>query len=496
MVRTQSVSLLPAFPHLTFSKPVLLTHAPGLPDHVFIVQQNGTILVVDRDSSTRTARTFLNIGGRLSSPGGEQGLLGLAFHPNFASNGTFFVNYTAPTSPPNNCRTVVARYTVVPGVPDSADPASEVRILEIEQPYSNHNGGMIAFGPDGYLYIGMGDGGDGNDPGDVAQNLSVLLGKILRIDVDHTTDPLPYAIPPDNPYRNNPRGYREEIWASGFRNPWRFSIDPTTGEIWVGDVGQGAREEIDLVVKGGNYGWKIMEGTICRPPTTGCSTIGLELPVKDYPRSLGYSVTGGFVYRGTRRPELHEAYVYGDYGSGRVWQLRRSGGVVTVDSLLIDTPYAISGFGTDSDQELYILSYSSTQPSTIYWFNTTTPTTVTPSPEAGPDEWELNQNFPNPCNPSTTITFSVGGRASADFARGVTEGGKSPAAGSVNSRAGLVRLSVYDLLGREVAVLVDETLAPGRHQVIFNATGLASGVYLYRLAAGPVVRSRKLAVIR
>lgn len=489
MVYTQPVTLVPAFPHLTFTQPVLLTHAPGLPDRVFVVQQNGIILSFPGDSSARSAKTFLNIAGRLSSPAGEQGLLGLAFHPAFADNGTFYVNYTAPTPVPNACRTVVARFTVVPGVPDSAQPGSEVRILEIEQPYANHNGGMIAFGNDGFLYIGMGDGGSGNDPNDYAQNHTVLLGKILRIDVDQTAGPLLYAIPPDNPYRGNTQGYREEIWASGFRNPWRFSIDRASGELWAGDVGQGAREEIDLVVRGGNYGWKIMEGSICRPPTTGCDTTGLRLPVKDYPRSLGYSVTGGFVYRGTRRPDLQGAYVYGDFGSGRLWQLRYAAGTVTLDSLLLDTPYAISGFGTDSQQELYILDYSSTQQTSIYRFAASPATGVAPAFPEGPAQIHLAQNYPNPFNPVTHIRFSIP-------APGVRSAEAEGEHGARTAGAPHVTLALFDMLGRQVAQLVNEPRIPGEYEETWDASGRPSGIYICRLTAGGAEVSRTMVLLK
>ncbi len=465
-IHSQPVSLVNAYPNLTFTRPVLLAAAPDGTNRVFVVQQNGIIRVFSNDSAVTTSSVYLDIGFRLSSPGGEEGLLGLAFHPDFAVNGLFFVSYTSPTSPPSVCRTVIARYTVGPGTPDMALPSSEIRILEVEQPYSNHNGGMIAFGPDGYLYIGLGDGGDGNDPGNVAQNRTSLLGKILRINIRDSTAQRRYTIPGDNPYINNTEGFREEIWAYGFRNPWRFSIDAPTGELWAGDVGQGAREEIDLVEKGGNYGWKIMEGAICRPPTTGCTTAGLIFPVKDYNRSLGYSVTGGYIYRGPRRPEFAGAYIYADYGSGRIWLLRRAGGVVVADSLLIDTPYAISGFGMDREHELYILSYNRDVPTAIYRFSGSATTGAESPPALHPVRDVLEQNYPNPFNPSTTIVFGI-------------------------PDPGRVRLSVFDMLGREVALLVNGAKPAGRHTVTFVAGGESSGVYYYRLQTvrGSMTRS-------
>jgi len=454
----QPVTLVNAFPGLSFSRPLLLTHAPDGTNRIFVVQQTGQVLVFPNDSAATATTVFLNIAGKLSSQGGEEGLLGLAFHPLFAVNRTFYVNYTAPAPAPSACRTVIARYTVPSGSPNAADPLSEARILEIDQPYANHNGGMIAFGNEGHLYIGMGDGGDGNDPGNVAQNRSSLLGKILRINVDDTTGGKPYGIPADNPYAGTSQGFREEIFAYGFRNPWRFSIDGPTGEIWAGDVGQGAREEIDLVRKGGNYGWKIMEGSICRPPTTGCDTAGLVFPVKDYGRSLGYSVTGGYVYRGSARPGLQGAYIYGDYGSGRIWMLRWSNGALTADSLLIDTPYALSSFGTDSNGELYVLDRSGSAPTSIYRFATLPLTSVADSRDSGVMPISLDRAFPNPCNPSVTLRFHL-------------------------AAAVQTHLAVYDVLGRLVLVLVDGVRTAGEHEVHFDVSRLASGVYIYRLMA-------------
>jgi glucose/arabinose dehydrogenase len=467
----QPVTLRNAFPGLSFSRPLLLTHAPDGTNRNFVVQQSGQILVFPNDSAATATTVFLNIAGKLSSQGGEEGLLGLAFHPLFALNRTFYINYTAPAPAPSACRTIIARYTVPSGSPDAADPLSEVRILEIDQPYSNHNGGMIAFGNDGNLYIGMGDGGDANDPGNVAQDRSSLLGKILRINVDDTTGGKRYGIPADNPYTGTAQGFRQEIFAYGFRNPWRFSIDGPTGEIWAGDVGQGAREEIDLVRKGGNYGWKIMEGNICRPPTTGCDTAGLIFPVKDYGRSLGYSVTGGYVYRGSARPDLQGAYIYGDYGSGRIWMLRWSNGALTADSLLMDTPYALSSFGTDSKGELYILERSGSAPTSIYRFAALPLTSVRTADDAGGVAVWLDRAFPNPCNPSVTVRFRL----------------------AAPSRT---RLALYDLLGRTVLSPVDGDLAAGEHEVHIDASRLASGMYIYRLTAAGHTESRTFVVAR
>ena len=361
---SQGVQLVNAFPNLTFTKPLFLTHSNDGTNRIFVVQQNGRVMVFPNDSTVALATTFLDISSKLSSIGGEQGLLGLAFHPNYDTIGYFYVNYTAP----NPRRTVVARYSVSSTNPNVADPLSEFIIVEINQPYSNHNGGMIAFGLDGYLYIGMGDGGSGNDPLNNGQDSTKLLGKMLRIDVNDTTATQHYAIPSDNPFAGNTQGYREEIWALGMRNPFRFSFDPATGQLWAGDVGQVTREEVDLIERGKNYGWKIMEGSICLPGGGVCDTTGLTLPIKDYGRGLGTTVTGGYIYRGYRRPDLAGAYIYGDFGSGRIWMLRYENGQLTADSLLINTSYLISSFGVDEDQELYVCSYSYTGNTSIYRF--------------------------------------------------------------------------------------------------------------------------------
>jgi glucose/arabinose dehydrogenase len=355
-LEAQPVTLVNAFPNLNFTHPVLLTHAGDGSNRVFVMQQNGLIRVFPNDSAAvpGAASTFLNITARLSSTTGEEGLLGLAFHPDYAANGYFYVNYTAPSP----LRTVVSRFSVTPGNPDRADSLSEVVLLTVNQPFSNHNGGMLLFGNDGYLYISLGDGGSGGDPNNNAQNINSLLGKILRIDVD-TTTAVPYGIPPDNPFVGVAGA--DEIYAWGLRNPWRCSKDPATGQIWVGDVGQGTWEEIDLLERGRNYGWRCYEGN---DPynTSGCGPAAqYTFPVKQYSSASPNpecSVTGGYVYRGYRRPELQGAYIYGDYCSGKIWKFRYQGGPITEDSLVTDAPFSLSAFGTDALGELYMCNYS------------------------------------------------------------------------------------------------------------------------------------------
>lgn len=362
----------PAFPNLTFNQPVGIIQADDGSNRLFVVEQAGRSIVFENSENTAASNVFLDISDRVLY-GGEQGLLGLAFHPNYIETGYFYVNYVAD----NPRRTIIARYSVMSNDPDQADPNSEVALLEINQPFSNHNGGQLTFGGDGYLCIGLGDGGSGGDPLGHAQNRASLLGKILRIDVDSPSAGRNYGIPADNPFAGNTLGYREEIYAYGFRNPWRFSFDQATGKLWVGDVGQSQREEIDLVAKGKNYGWNIMEGNLCFSPSTGCNQTGLELPVWEYGHDEGNAIIGGYTYRGSTLTSLDGAYIYGDYGSGKIWALQGDG--TFVNTLLVDTTLSITSFGLDENSELYFTAfdgkiYKLNQPAT----DGTAPTINTP----------------------------------------------------------------------------------------------------------------------
>ncbi|MER3523568.1 MAG: glucose sorbosone dehydrogenase [Ignavibacteria bacterium] len=458
----------PAFPNLpAFNSPVELVNAGDGTNRLFVAQQRGIIYVINNSPTVGTRKVFLDIADRVSQSGSETGLLGLAFHPQYATNGYFYVNYTGGTS----LTTYIARYRVSATNPDSAVKQSELVLLTIAQPYSNHNGGKIAFGPDGYLSIGTGDGGSANDPGNRAQNRSVLLGKVLRINVDSTEGSLNYAIPPTNPFYRNPNGWREEIYAYGLRNPWRFSFDASTGRLWLGDVGQDAREEIDIIMSGGNYGWRLMEGFICNPTVNPqcLDTAGLQRPVWDYPNAgPDISITGGYVYRGSAVPSLAGKYIYADFGSGKTWALTYDGIHPPTNQLLTDEAFLISSFGVDEQNELYLLEYSSTNGRIRKL--TSPPNGVGENHQ--PRAYVLAQNYPNPFNPSTTITFQL---PSSNF----------------------VSLKVYDVLGREVRALVNEALQAGSHQVTFDANGLTSGVYLYRLVtSGGFSQTRKMALMR
>lgn len=328
--------------------PVFVTNARDGSRRLFVVEQPGRIKILDPGSSSPTV--FLDITSKVLG-GGERGLLGLAFHPQFESNRRFFVNYTRR---PDGA-TVIAEYKASQANPDAAETAESI-ILTIAQPFANHNGGMLAFGRDGFLYIGTGDGGSANDPGNRAQNINELLGKILRIDVGHSSGGSPYSSPPENPFFGQVTG-RDEIFAFGLRNPWRFSFDRVTDELYAGDVGQGAREEIDIITRGGNYGWRVFEGTSCTNNDPAlCSAGEFTGPIAEYGHNGGRcSITGGYVYRGSKGSLPLGAYVYADFCTGEIFLLQDG-----AQSLLLDTALSISSFGEDEDGEIYVVGLGGT----------------------------------------------------------------------------------------------------------------------------------------
>ncbi len=318
---------------------------------LYVTEQAGRVRLIVAGRLER--EPWLEITDRVKD-GGECGLLGLAFHPDFARNGRFFVNYT--TTRRGSLETVVAEFHAPPGAA-KADASSERVLLTLAQPYSNHNGGQITFGPDGMLYIATGDGGAGGDPEQAGQSLETLLGKMLRLDVDgESTEGLAYRIPPDNPFIATPKA-RPEIWAWGLRNPWRFSFDRKTGLLWAADVGQNKWEEINLLEKGKNYGWSAREGRHDFKPERAVGP--MVDPIKEYGREQGLSVTGGYVYRGKAFPKLDGLYFYADFASRRLWALRCEGPgqPVTLDVEIMQLPFNPSAFGEDRDGELYLLGY-------------------------------------------------------------------------------------------------------------------------------------------
>ena len=344
-----TVALASALGGQTFTKPVEMVAGPG--NSFYILEQSGVVRVVDPAGAP--GKVALDISARIVA-GGEAGLLGIAVDPKFVDNGFVYLDFTAPLPQPRNgvvFQSVIARFHSSDGGA-TIEAGSEKRLLVVDQPFTNHNGGHLAFGPDGFLYIALGDGGAGGDPNDNGQNKNVLLGKLLRIDPNGGD---PYGIPASNPFAGG--GGRPEIYAYGLRNPWKFSFDKETGELWAGDVGQGKFEEVDRIVLGGNYGWKVREAKHCFL-ADACATDGLIDPVVEYGRDQGVSITGGYVYRGAKLPALFGKYVYGDFATGRIWAVDKGADGAFVSLPLVETELQISSFGQDASGEIYVVDYA------------------------------------------------------------------------------------------------------------------------------------------
>ncbi len=445
----QQYTIENAFPNLNFNNALYITNSDDGTNRIFVVEQNGIIKVFPNTASATSTKTFLNITDRVTS-GGEMGLLGLAFHPDYQNNGYFYVNYTAN----NPRRTIISRFQVTSN-PDSADKNSEFEVIVYNQPYSNHNGGWIGFGPmDGYLYIAAGDGGSGGDPDNYAQSINTLLGKILRIDVDGG---VPYSIPPTNPFTDSSGSVRKEIYAWGLRNPWRCSHDPVTGWLWAGDVGQNNWEEVDVIENGKNYGWRCYEGTH-NYNLSGCNYPEYIDPVWEYSHSEGYSITGGYVYRGTGVPSLVGKYIYGDYGTRKLWALNYDGINPATNEFILTVPGSISSFGVDEEQELYITSFNGT----IYRF---TPKITTNENEVAPNGYKLEQNYPNPFNPATIIKFYI------------------PELSDIN-------VKIYNSLGKEIDTIAEGIVQPGIYSKIWSAEKLSSGIYYVKMSAASLTSDK------
>lgn len=369
---TLAVRAAPAFPNIEWTgwqpvndegknvplRPIILTHAGDGSNRLFVATQQGVLHVFNNDPEVTTTKVALDIQDRVaySDKMNEEGLLGLAFHPKFKDNGELFIYYTTSKAPHTS---IISRFRRSAGDRDTFDPSSEEEILRIEQPYWNHNGGTISFGPDGYLYIGLGDGGSGNDPHGNGQNLETLLGSILRIDVDHQDDGLAYAVPKDNPFVGK-KGARPEIYAYGIRNVWRIAFDPKTGDLWAADVGQNLWEEINIVVKGGNYGWNLREGTHPFGAVSSDDRTDLIDPIWEYDHQVGKSITGGLVYRGSKVPELAGKYLYADYVTGKVWALDydRAAKQVRGNYAIPTDKMPVISFGEDQAGEAYFMIVS------------------------------------------------------------------------------------------------------------------------------------------
>ncbi len=352
------VTIERVFPQLRFHRPVFLTGCNDDSGRVFVVEQDGIIRVFDKRSPLPGAKVFLDIRDRISRAGNEEGLIGIAFHPDYENNGQFYAHYSSrrDQEPGKVAPNVLARFMVSKDDPNAADRDSEEIILVQPQPYANHNGGMIAFGADGYLYVSLGDGGDKNDPHGHGQNVETLLGSILRIDVDRRGKGQGYGIPVDNPFLNTPKA-RPELWAIGLRNVWRFSFDRETGDLWAADVGQNDWEEVDIVIGGGNYGWNRIEADSLFRDETRLATANNEKPIAIYGHQWGGSITGGYVYRGKEFPGLVGSYFYGDYMTGNLWRIAKSEKGEFESELVRRTGRSIASFGEDDDGELYLLSF-------------------------------------------------------------------------------------------------------------------------------------------
>jgi glucose/arabinose dehydrogenase len=462
--RAADYQLERAFPSLTFTLPTDIQSPPDGSNRMFVVEKRGVIKVFPARFETQPGEVteFLNLTGKVRASG-EAGALGLAFHPDYAHNGTFFVFWVS--NYPHRC--IVARYQVSAD-PNVADASSETLLLDVPKVTQFHNGGQIAFGSDGYLYVGLGE----DQVGAHAQDLTDLRGSILRIDVDATGGPgAPYGIPPDNPYAGNGLGYREEIFAYGFRNPWRFSLDALSGELWVADVGEDTWEEIDLVTRGRNYGWPYVEGPACLDPGQ-CAALGpaLTAPLYSYDHSEGVAVIGGRRYWGPRLPELAGLYVFADYTGGTVWGLRFDGAGPPERFDLVTGAPALLTFGEGPTHELYVASVDGS----LYRLSRTV-TAVRRDPAAPASR--LLGNFPNPFNPATTIRYET-------------------------AAAGRVEIDIFAAGGEHVRRVVAEDSAAGPNTAAWrgdteHGTRAASGVYIVRLRVdGVAVDTQRMVLLK
>lgn len=454
---TRAFSQLPAF-----TKPIEMTFPDDGTNRLFLVQQRGVINVFPNNQTVTTTKVFLDISDSVYATANEMGLLGIAFHPNYKQNGYFYLNYSRQIN--NSLYTYVARYTVNSSNPDVADKSSKKILLKFIQPYSNHNGGCMRFGADGYLYISQGDGGSSNDPGNNAQSLGTFLGKILRIDVNKEENGKPYAIPSDNPFVTTPNAY-PEIYAYGLRNPWKMQFDPVTKLLWAGDVGQNYREEIDIIEKGKNYGWKVAEGFSCRGGVNPCNKTGFQNPVIEYiyGNDGNYSITGGEVYRGSAMPELVGKYIFGDYSSARIYALDYKVGVDTSYVQLVKgSGFTISAFAHDQAGEIYIMGHS-----TGFIFKLGKTGTTGIESTSNNLDVQITSLFPNPVLNSFTIEFN-------------------------KKQEGNTKIRLKNNLGAIVSTISDSDLPSGSNVLTFDLPKIENGMYFVEIETAQSKQVMKL----
>ncbi|HYE95398.1 MAG TPA: PQQ-dependent sugar dehydrogenase [Rubricoccaceae bacterium] len=447
----------PAFPNLpAFERPTDLNYLPGFTNRLVVSEQGGRLWIFSNTPGVSQRQLFLDLRSRVFEASAEGGLLSFAFPPDFSIKPFLYVYYVAgdPSNPNGTRRKVVARYHV-PASTGLPDPATETIMIEIPAPGPNLHGGKIVIGPDGHLYIPTGDGGTIPGQSAAAQDLTTFHGKVLRLDVDNPSGGRNYGIPPDNPLVGNPHGWREEIWAWGLRNPWRSSFD-AQGRLWTGDVGDHAWEEVDILARGENYGWPIMEANTCLE--TPCNPALYERPVWAYAHgtTTGYSITGGYVYRGTQAPALAGRYVFGDFVTGRVWTLNAnnpSSPDVRELGQIVPNFEGLVGFGESEEGELFALGFSGGR---VYSVTAWAATAAEPTPGL-PGNAALRLAGPNPFAEQTTLTFTP-------------------------EQSGPARVAAYDGLGREVAVLFEGTAVAGvQHRLEVDGRALAVGVYVVRM---------------
>ncbi|MCH8305385.1 MAG: PQQ-dependent sugar dehydrogenase [Candidatus Marinimicrobia bacterium] len=477
ILQIDHIELTLAFPELQFVEPVYLTHVKDSTDRIFVLEKRGRVLVFPNDQDVTEYKVFLDIRDKVDLfESWEKGLLGLVFHPDYVENGFFYLFYTSLID--STVNTVISRFSVDSLDIDRADSESEFTLLVIPNTSIVHFGGTLQFGEDGYLYISRGDGGaDRPTPSayegiiSEAQNLKSLLGAILRIDVDNPSEELNYGIPADNPLFGNTDGFREELWAWGLRNPWRFSIDNISGEIWVGDVGQNLYEEVNLIEKGNNYGWNIVEGFECFSDPD-CDTTKFTPPVFVYDHTGNCAITGGYVYHGSSIPELEGAYIYGDFCSGKIWALTYENGEFQSNILLNDSDISISSFGLDESQELYVTAHFNGHIFKISRGTIDIKRDRIPYPKT----FTLFQNYPNPFNPVTVIKYEL-------------------------SELSDVSLVIYNIMGQELFRWDESKVAAGYFEKTWKGINqfgvpVGSGVYLYRLVVGDFVQTKKMLLLK